>query len=39
VLAKDFQDMIHELDQHKVEFVMIGAYSMSIFALIKRGMA
>ena len=31
MLAKDYQDMIHELDQHRVEFVLIGAYAMSVF--------
>ncbi|WP_157753612.1 hypothetical protein [Ghiorsea bivora] len=31
MLADDYQDMIFELQQHQVEFVIIGAYAMSVF--------
>jgi hypothetical protein len=31
MLAKDYQDMIHEFNNFDVEFVVVGAYAMSIF--------
>ncbi len=31
MLAKDYQDMIHELNHFGVEFVVVGAYAMSVF--------